>query len=102
MPSQVHQELTSRFYDTASASGPFSTSAIYSQAHVSELILAHQEAKNDKSGGKKKSKKKAPGPDELLQIDDGVKNREKKKRQQTILKEICDKFEAADIELPGY
>jgi hypothetical protein len=64
------------------------------------MILAHAEAKLNVGGTKKKSKRKAPGPDDLLQLDDGVKNREKKKRQQTILKEICDKFEAADIDLP--
>ena len=100
MPTQVNQELTSRFYDTASATGPFSTSAIYSEAHLSKMILAHTESKTAVAGGKKKKgKKKAPGPDDLLQLNDGVKNREKKKRQQGLLQEICEKFDAADIEL---
>ena len=62
---------------------------------LTEMILAHEERKQ--TGGKKKGKK-APGPEDLLELTDGVKNLAKKKRQQSILKEICAKFEAADID----
>ena len=91
---QVNAELSSRFYDTASATGPFSTSAIYGHLHASKMIVAHESVgKADKKG-----RMKHPGPDKLLQLNDGVKNREKKEEKQRILKEICDKFEAADID----
>ena len=42
--------------------------------------------------------KKYPGPDKLLLLSDGGKDREKKLAQQQVLKSIVAKFAAADID----
>ena len=41
--------------------------------------------------------KKYPGPEKLLLVSDGVKDRKKKMAQQQVLKEIVAKFAAAEI-----
>ena len=87
----VDAELKRRFFDTSSATGPFSATAIYGEVGLSKMIDAHASAKKSSRGG-------PPGPAELLRMPDGVPDRERKELQQRTLKAVCAKFAASGLD----
>ena len=87
----VDAELKRRFFDTGSATGPFSATAIYGKVGLSKMIDAHASTKKSSRGG-------PPGPAELLRMPDGVPDRERKELQQRTLKAVCAKFAASGLD----
>jgi hypothetical protein len=84
----VQGTLNRRFFDTASATGPFSATAIYGNIGLTKMVAEYETSD-------KPEHKKPPGPATLLKLSDGTlseRERKKKEAQQRTLQEICGKF----------
>ena len=90
----VETELTGRFFDTASATGPFSATAIYGNVGLPKMIQEHEAY----AASKKSPRGGPPGPAQLLQMGRGEKERARKEQQQRTLKTICAKFAASGLD----
>ena len=89
----VSSELSHRFFDTASSTGPFSAMAIYGNIGLSEMVRAYETSD-------KPEHKKPPGPATLLKLIDGTRSerdRKKNEAQQRSLREIVGKFERSGL-----
>ena len=88
----VQTEMTTRFFDLSSATGPFSCSAIYGKTGFAKMVadFCSSDLPDD-------DRRKPQGPQQLLKRDDGLRDRPKLEAQRRILKEVCYKFEHSGL-----
>ena len=89
----VSSELSRRFFDTASATGPFSATAIYGNIGLTKMVADYETSD-------KPEHKKPPGPATMLKLSDGTlseRDRKKKEAQQRTLREIVGQFERSGL-----
>ena len=89
----VSSELSGRFFDTASATGPFSATAIYGNIRLTTMVTDYETSD-------KPEHKKPPGPATMLKLSNGTlseKDVKKKEAQQRTLQEIVGQFKRSGL-----
>ena len=69
--------------------GPFSATAIFAAVGFSSLIVQNLAPSNGLAAG--------PGPAQLLQVSNGVANREQKEKQQQALERVLQEFQRSGL-----
>lgn len=79
------RDMYKKLVDATTLDGPFSATAIFAAVGFSSLIVQNLAPSNGLAAG--------PGPAQLLQVSNGVENREQKEKQQQGLERILQEFQ---------
>ena len=82
------QDTFKKLLDASSPDGPFSATAIFASVGFSSLIVQNLAPSNGMAG---------PGPAQLLQVANGIENREQKEMQQQAIERVLREFERSGL-----